>query len=159
MRSVRISLTADTEKTLLPKRRRIPPSPSFLTPQINRCYEDIKGEDHDEKNDAGFRSFRRPGGIGRRRGRSASKPQACPPRSLQKEIKANTLNKFKSFLVDTPAAFLYESTLMGKSEFHFVANVKASGTTFGAEDTKGPIYTKADAELMLKCFQTLTAKK
>jgi hypothetical protein len=79
--------------------------------------------------------------------------------SLKKEIKANTLNKLKSFLVDTPAALLYESSVMGKSEFHFVANVKAGGTTFGAEDTKGPVYTKADAELMLKCFQTLTAKK
>ena len=79
--------------------------------------------------------------------------------SLKKEIKANTLNKLKSFLVDTPAALLYESTVMGKSEFHFAANIKAGATTFGAEDTKGPVYTKADAELMLKCFQTLTAKK
>jgi len=78
---------------------------------------------------------------------------------LKKEIKANTLNKFKSFLVETADALLYESTVMGKSEFHFVANVKAGGTTYGAEDTKGPVYTKADAELMLKCFQTLTAKK
>ncbi len=79
--------------------------------------------------------------------------------SLKKEIKANTLNRLKSFLVETPAALLYESTLMGKSEFHFAANVKAGGTTFGAEDTKGPVYARADAELMLKCFQTLTAKK
>jgi hypothetical protein len=78
--------------------------------------------------------------------------------SLKKEIKANTLNKLKSFLVDTPAALLYESTVMGKSEFHFAANVKAGGAAFGAEDTKGPVYTKADAELMLKCFQTLTSK-
>ena len=78
---------------------------------------------------------------------------------LKKEIKSNTLNKLKSFLVDTPAALLYETTVMGKSEFHFAANVKAGGTTFGAEDTKGPAYTRADAELMLKCFQTLTAKK
>ena len=49
--------------------------------------------------------------------------------SLKKEIKANTLNKLKSFLVDTPDALLYESTVMGKSEFHFAANVKAGGTT------------------------------
>jgi hypothetical protein len=79
--------------------------------------------------------------------------------SLKKEIKANTLNKLKSFLVDTPAALLYESAVMGKSEFHFAANVKAGSAVFGAEDTKGPVYSKADAELMLKCFQTLTAKK
>jgi len=79
--------------------------------------------------------------------------------SLKKEIKANTLNKLKAFLVETADALLYESTVMGKSEFHFVANVKAGGTTFGAEDTKGPVYNRADAELMLKCFQTLTAKK
>jgi hypothetical protein len=78
--------------------------------------------------------------------------------SLKKEIKANTLNKLKAFLVDTADALLYESTVMGKSEFHFVANVKAGATVYGAEDTKGPVYTKADAELMLKCFRTLTAK-
>ncbi|MDP2915634.1 MAG: hypothetical protein Q8O91_09305 [Candidatus Aminicenantes bacterium] len=53
---------------------------------------------------------------------------------------------------------LYESTAMGKSEFHFVANVKVGNSTFGAEDTKGRFYTKANAELMLKCFQTLKAK-
>ena len=78
---------------------------------------------------------------------------------LKKEIKSNTLNKLKSFLVDTPIAILYESAVMGKSEFHFAANIKAGGTMFGAEDTKGPVYTRADAELMLKSFQTLTAKK
>ena len=79
--------------------------------------------------------------------------------ALKKEITANTLNKFKKFYVETADALLYESTLMGKSEFHFVANAKVGGTTYGAEDTKGPVYTKADAELMLKCFQTLAAKK
>jgi hypothetical protein len=79
--------------------------------------------------------------------------------SLKKEIKANTLNKLKSFLVDTPAALLYESAVMGKSEFHFAANMKIGGAVFGAEDTKGPVYTKSDAELMLKCVQTLTGKK
>ena len=78
--------------------------------------------------------------------------------ALKKEIQANTLNKLKKFYVDTADALLYESTLMGKSEFHFVANVKAGSATYGAEDTKGPVYTKADAELMLKCFQTLKAK-
>jgi hypothetical protein len=60
--------------------------------------------------------------------------------------------------VETADALLYESTVMGKSEFHFAANVKAGPTIYGAEDTKGPAYTKADAELMLKCFRTLTAK-
>jgi hypothetical protein len=78
--------------------------------------------------------------------------------ALKKEIKANTLNKFKAFTVETADALLYESTLMGKSEFHFVANVKVGNSTYGAEDTKGPVYTKANAELMLKCFQTLKAK-
>ena len=78
--------------------------------------------------------------------------------ALKKEIAANTLNKLKKFYVDTADALLYESTLMGKSEFHFVANVKVGKTTYGAEDTKGPVYTKANAELMLKCFQTLKAK-
>lgn len=78
--------------------------------------------------------------------------------ALKKEIMANALNKLKKFHVETADALLYESTLMGKSEFHFVANAKAGNSTYGAEDTKGPVYTKANAELMLKCFQTLKAK-
>ena len=78
--------------------------------------------------------------------------------ALKKEIMANTLNKLKKFYVETADTLLYESTLMGKSEFHFVANVKAGNSTYSAEDTKGPGYTKANAELMLKCFQTLKAK-
>jgi len=77
---------------------------------------------------------------------------------LKKEILANTLNKLKKFYVDTADALVYESTLMGKSEFHFVANVKVGTSTYGAEDTKGPVYSKANVELMLKCFQTLKAK-
>jgi hypothetical protein len=78
--------------------------------------------------------------------------------ALKKEILANTLNKLKKFYVETADALLYESTLMGKSEFHFLANVKAGNSTYGAEDTKGPVYTKANVELMLKCFQTLKSK-
>jgi hypothetical protein len=78
--------------------------------------------------------------------------------ALKKEILANTLNKLKKFYVETADALLYESTVMGKSEFHFVANVKVGNSTYGAEDTKGPVYTKANVELMLKCFQTLKAK-
>jgi hypothetical protein len=78
--------------------------------------------------------------------------------ALKKEIMANTLNKLKKFYVETADALLYESTLMGKSEFHFLANVKAGNSTYGAEDTKGPVYTRANVELMLKCFQTLKAK-
>jgi hypothetical protein len=58
--------------------------------------------------------------------------------ALKKEITANTLNKLKKFYVETADALLYESTLMGKSEFHFVANVKVGTSTFGAEDTKAP---------------------
>ena len=78
--------------------------------------------------------------------------------ALKKEIAANTLNKLKKFYIETADALLYESTLMGKSEFHFVANVKVGTSIFGAEDTKGPVYTKANAEQMLKCFQTLKSK-
>jgi hypothetical protein len=78
--------------------------------------------------------------------------------AMKKEILANTLNKLKKFHVETAEALLYESTLMGKSEFHFLANVKAGTATYGAEDTKGPVYSRANVELMLKCFQTLKSK-
>jgi len=78
--------------------------------------------------------------------------------ALKKEILANTLNKLKKFYVETADTLLYESTVMGKSEFHFVTNVKVGNSTYGAEDTKGPVYAKDNVELMLKCFQTLKPK-
>lgn len=77
----------------------------------------------------------------------------------KEEIKSNTLNKFKQYVVDQRDAILYETTVFGASEFHFVINVKVGDKTYSIEDVKGPAYTKDQCEFMLKCARTLSNKK
>lgn len=79
--------------------------------------------------------------------------------TLKQEIEKNPLNKLKKFHLETEECLLYESTVGGQSEFHFVANVKVGGKTYGVEDIKGPRYSKAEVDLMLHCAKTLSAKQ
>ncbi len=79
--------------------------------------------------------------------------------ALKKEHEANTMNKLKRFLVDTPDAILYESEVMGKTEFHFAAYVKFDEEKWVfCEDNKGPFYTQAQAETMYAACLTAKAK-
>ena len=75
----------------------------------------------------------------------------------KKEIAANDVNKLKKFHVDTADELLYESAVMGP-EFHLLANVKVGDDTYSCEDVKGPTFTKADAEAMLKACKSLAKK-
>ncbi|MSP62918.1 MAG: hypothetical protein EXR72_21805 [Myxococcales bacterium] len=56
----------------------------------------------------------------------------------KKEIQGNDINKLKRFLTDSKDALVYETEVMGTSEFHFAAHVKAGGKDFHCEDSKGP---------------------
>jgi hypothetical protein len=77
--------------------------------------------------------------------------------ALKKEHEANTMNKLKRFVVDTPEAIFYESEVMGRSEFHFAAYVKLAEDKFVyCEDNKGPTYTEEQVKAMLDAC--LTAK-
>jgi hypothetical protein len=79
--------------------------------------------------------------------------------SLKKEIEKNSLNKLKKFHVEKADLLIYESAIANQpSEFHFLINVKVGDKVYGAEDTKGPTYSKADVELMVKSVQSLKAK-
>ena len=69
--------------------------------------------------------------------------------ALKKEHEANTMNKLKQFVIDTPETILYESEIMGRSEFHFATYVKLADDKFVyCEDNKGPTYTQAQVEAM-----------
>jgi hypothetical protein len=75
------------------------------------------------------------------------------------EIKANDINVLKRYVLDTPEAIIYESSVMG-SEFHFLANVTVGDRTFKVEDVKGaPRFTREQVEKMLECAKTLAARK
>ena len=77
--------------------------------------------------------------------------------ALKAEHQANTMNKLKRFVQDTPEVIFYESEIMGRAEFHFAAYVKLSDEKFVyCEDNKGPTYTEAQVKAMLDAC--LTAK-
>jgi hypothetical protein len=75
----------------------------------------------------------------------------------KKEIEENTVNKLKSFVTESDTALVYETEVMGKPEFHFVANVEAEDAKYNCEDTKGKAYTKADIEAMHTACTSLQA--
>jgi hypothetical protein len=77
----------------------------------------------------------------------------------KKEIEGNTVNKLKSFVTDAAAELVYESEVMGKAEFHFLANVELEGAKYNCEDKKGQAFTKADIDAMLAACKSLVASE
>jgi hypothetical protein len=73
----------------------------------------------------------------------------------KKEIEGNTVNKLKSFVTDSATELVYESEVMGKGEFHFLANVEVEGAKYNCEDKKGQAFTKADVDAMLAACKSL----
>ncbi|MCH9688564.1 MAG: hypothetical protein K0V04_44445 [Deltaproteobacteria bacterium] len=73
----------------------------------------------------------------------------------KKEIEGNTVNKLKSFVTENETELVYETEVMGKSEFHFLANIKVDDASYNCEDKKGPVYAKADVDAMLAACKSL----
>lgn len=76
----------------------------------------------------------------------------------KQEIEANDVNRFKRYVVDDADGVLYQSELMGKPEYHLLVNVDGGEAGFECEDSKGPVYTEAQARAMFAACRTLTAK-
>ncbi len=75
----------------------------------------------------------------------------------KKEIEGNTINKLKSFVTESETELVYETEVMGKAEFHFLANVELDGAKYNCEDKKGQAFTKADVDAMLASCKSLKA--
>lgn len=73
----------------------------------------------------------------------------------KKEIEGNTVNKLKSFVTESETELVYETEVMGKAEFHFVANVEVDGAKYNCEDKKGQAFAKADVDAMLAACKSL----
>ena len=77
---------------------------------------------------------------------------------LKKEITGNDVNKLKRFVTETATEQVYESEVMGKTQFHFNANVKVGDKEYRCEDIKGGAdKTQAQIEAMLASCKTLAA--
>jgi hypothetical protein len=74
------------------------------------------------------------------------------------EIDGNDINKLKRYVIDEPDGILYESVVMGKSEFHLLVNAEGGESGFECQDSKGPSYTEAQAQAMFKACKTLAPK-
>ncbi len=77
--------------------------------------------------------------------------------SHKKEIEGNTVNKLKSFVTESETELVYETEVMGKPEFHFVANVALDEAKYNCEDKKGQAFAKADIDAMLAACKSLAA--
>lgn len=75
----------------------------------------------------------------------------------KKEIESNTVQKLKTFHTDSETELLYETEVMGKTEFHFVTNMEVDGAQYHCEDTKGKAYARADIDAMVAACKSLVA--
>ncbi|MEM7158072.1 MAG: hypothetical protein AAF799_34845 [Myxococcota bacterium] len=75
----------------------------------------------------------------------------------KKEIEGNTVNKLKSFVTENETELVYETEVMGKAEFHFVANFEIDGAKYNCEDKKGQAFAKADVDAMLTACKSFKA--
>jgi len=73
------------------------------------------------------------------------------------EIEGNTVNKLESFVTESETELVYETEVMGKAEFHFVAKVEIDGAKYSCEDKKGQAFTKGDVDAMLAACTSLKA--
>ncbi len=73
----------------------------------------------------------------------------------KKEIAANDVNKLKRYVVEAPDTVIYESEVMDKSEFHFLAAIKIGGEDWSCENAKGPIYTQAQIQAMVDACKSI----
>lgn len=73
----------------------------------------------------------------------------------KKEIASNDVNKLKRYVTEAPDAIVYESEVMSKNEFHFLATIKVGDAEFSCENSKGPTYTQAQIEAMLAACKSI----
>lgn len=74
----------------------------------------------------------------------------------KQEIEGNTVNKLKSFITESETELVYESEVMGKTQYHFLANVEVDGAKYNCEDKKGQDFSKADVDAMLAACKSMS---
>ena len=88
-----------------------------------------------------------------------SEEEAVDFLARKKEIEANGINKLKKYHVDTADTLVYETEIMGKPEFHFIATVKVGEILYLCEDQKGPVFSQAAVSAMLAACRSARLKE
>jgi hypothetical protein len=71
----------------------------------------------------------------------------------KKEIKEDEVNKVKSFMVEEPAAIMWESAIT-ESEYHFIINVKVGNAEYHINDMASPEAKPYDKESVQKMYES-----
>ncbi|MBS1686280.1 MAG: hypothetical protein JSS76_16170 [Bacteroidetes bacterium] len=75
------------------------------------------------------------------------------------EIKANTVNVLKKWVVDAPDGGIYETDVFGRQQYHFFHTVKIGEDYVMIEDNKnGDAYTLAQAQTMYEAAKATHQK-
>jgi hypothetical protein len=76
--------------------------------------------------------------------------------ATKKEVEANDVNKLKKYVTDSPDVIVYVSDPgMGGPQVHFHAAVKIGGEDFYCTNSKGPVYTQAQTDVMVQACKSL----
>ena len=73
-------------------------------------------------------------------------------------IESNTVNKLDEFIKESKNLLFYQSTIMGRTEFHFAFFVKIGENLYSLEDSKGQVYNRVQIENMIKSAKSITAQ-
>ncbi|MEN9302330.1 MAG: hypothetical protein RL264_759 [Bacteroidota bacterium] len=66
----------------------------------------------------------------------------------KKSIESNDINKLKKYIIDETNGILYQTEVMGQTQYHFVYFLNGGETTYYFENVKGPTYTLEAAKTM-----------
>ena len=88
-----------------------------------------------------------------------SEEEAVDFLARKKEIEGNGINKLKKYHVDTADTLIYETEIMGKPEFHFIATVTVGDLLYLCEDQRGPVFSQAAVATMLAACRSARLKE
>ncbi len=85
------------------------------------------------------------------------KPGATNILERKNTVESSDVNKIEKFAIDEPQALVYETSLGGINQWHFVGNVKVDNKDFTCEDVHGPSYTQEDINAMWTACSSMKA--
>ena len=68
--------------------------------------------------------------------------------AAKKEIEANDINKLKKYVVDEPNGIIYQTEVMGQTQYHFMYFLIGEEESFYFQNVKGPTYDLESAKVM-----------
>jgi hypothetical protein len=66
----------------------------------------------------------------------------------KKEIESNDINKLKKYVIDEPNGIVYQTEVMGTTQYHFIYFLTGEETSYSFTNVKGPTYSLESAKTM-----------